>query len=94
MGKEFDLVRRAPSDPETWRNGIPIVESIMKALNVRSVVVTVGNSSDRQWERVGDQVDCQPHELAVFRLDRHGRVSAAGLVIWIALNRYEQAGKS
>ena len=40
------------------------------------------------------QVDCQPFVLAMFSLDGGGRVQAADLVIWTAMDRPEQAGKS
>jgi hypothetical protein len=40
------------------------------------------------------QVDCQPLERAMFSLDSGGRVQAADLVIWTAMDQPGQAGKS
>jgi hypothetical protein len=40
------------------------------------------------------QLDCQPLERALFSLDGGGLVQAADLVIWTAMDRPEQAGKS
>jgi hypothetical protein len=46
-------------------------------------------------ERPADrQVDCQQLELAMFSMDSSERVQAADLVIWTAMDRPEQAGKS
>jgi hypothetical protein len=40
------------------------------------------------------QVDCQPPELVLFRLDGSGQVQAADLLIWTAMDWPGEAGKS
>jgi hypothetical protein len=40
------------------------------------------------------QVDCQPHEPVMDSLDGGGRVQVADLLIWMAMDRSEHAGKS
>jgi hypothetical protein len=52
-----------------------------------------GHSADSEWP-ADCQVDCQPLEQAMFGLDGGGRVQASELVIWTAMDRSGQAGKS
>ena len=61
----------------------------------RATTRRAGSSATADSDGLVDcQVDCQLPGVALFRLNRSGRMHAAELVIWTAMNRPEHAGKS